>query len=305
MRVDPKLIIATLKRNDDRIRQTARELGISPGTVRRWKKRASTGIPHKTLRYSTGALARRSTAPKRRRRTSLSASEQDRILRMRKERQLGAIKLTRLLGLACHPKTVHRFLKRQGLVAAGSTYRRPRYQPTTHMHTRNAIAPGKLQMDVKFVTPELSGLLRTCYLYGVMDIYSRYKQGVILPELDQRLAILALDTILPALPFTPDFIQTDNGFEFQSSFHAFVTGTLGWEHHYIHKSSPNENAVIERSFRTDEEEFFWRIEEPLRDFFDFNDRYQDFLEYYNEVRPHLGLALQTPRQRLNSFKTVQ
>jgi hypothetical protein len=39
-----------------------------------------------------------------------------------------------------------------------------------------------------------------------------------------------------------------------------VTGTLGWDHHYIHKSAPNENAVIERSFRSDEEEFFWRMD---------------------------------------------
>ena len=59
---------------------------------------------------------------------------------------------------------------------------------------------------------------------------------------------------------TYDFIQTDNGLEFQSSFHRYVTGTLGWDHHYIHKSTFTENAVIERSFRSDEEECFRRMD---------------------------------------------
>jgi hypothetical protein len=59
-----------------------------------------------------------------------------------------------------------------------------------------------------------------------------------------------------------DFIQTDNGLEFQSSFHRYVTGTLGWDHHYIHKSTLNEDAVIERSFRSDDKSscgaWMWR-----------------------------------------------
>ncbi len=304
MRLAPKLIIAALRRNEDKVRLTARELGISPATVIYWRKRAATGQLRRQFRYSTKGLKRRSTAPKSRRKTSLAAGDQDRIVSLRKEREIGAIKLTYLLGLPCHPKTVHRFLKRKGLVHEGKTYRRPRYQPTRHMHTRNALAPGKLQMDVKVVTPELSGLVFTCYLYGVMDIWSRYKQGLIMPTLEQRISAMALDYLLAKLPFEPDFVQTDNGLEFQSEFHAHVAQTLAMEHHYIHKSSPNENAVIERSFRTDEEEFFWRVDAPYVDFFDFKDRYQDFLTYYNQQQPHLGLNLQTPLQRLESFQGV-
>ncbi len=41
---------------------------------------------------------------------------------------------------------------------------------------------GYLQMDVKYVTPELSGLPYTCYLYAVMDIATRYKAGLSCPE---------------------------------------------------------------------------------------------------------------------------
>ena len=300
MRVDPKLIIASLKRNNDQVRLTARELGISPSTVRLWRKRASTGQLRYRSRYSTADLARKSTARKSLQRI-LSAADQDRIVALRSARDVGATKICHMLGLSCHPKTVHRFLKRKGLIHEEKTYRRPHYQATKHMHTRNVAAPGKLQMDVKVVTPELSGILYTCYLYGVVDIYSRYKQGVIMSYLKQESTGLALHYLLEKFPFEADFVQTDNGLEFQSEFHRYVLEEIELEHHYIHKSSPNENAVIERSFRTDEEEFFWRLDTPLESFFDFNDRYQAFLTYYNTQRPHHGLNLQTPLQRLQPF----
>jgi transposase InsO family protein len=220
------------------------------------------------------------------------------ITRLRKERGHGARKLKMLTGTSAHYNTIHRFLKAKGLTAPGKNYRRPRYQETTHMYVKNALQPGKLQMDVKYVTPELSGLVHTAYLYAIMDIYSRYKQGVILPAVDQALAIEALKYMVPLLPFTPDFVQTDNGLEFQARFKAYVTKELGWQHHHIHKSSPNENAVIERSFRTDEEEFFWRMDGPAKDVVQLNADYQSWLRYYNEERPHLGIELKTPLEKL-------
>lgn len=305
MRVNPKDIIMRLKANDDRVRQTARELGISPGTVIYWRRRASTGIGRHRLRYSTKGLARRSTRPKTVRSTTLPAGQQRELLAVRRQTHYGAAKLAKLVHTGKHPRTVHRFLKSRGLTAPGKNYRRPRYQETTHMYLKNATQPGKLQMDVKYVTPELSGLAHTTYLYAVIDIWSRWKQGVILPAVDQALAIEALQTMVPLLPFTPDFIQTDNGLEYQQRFKAYVTTELGWQHHYIHKSSPNENAVIERSFRTDEEEFFWRIEAVPEDLFVLNKRYQDYLSGYNTFRPHLGLDLQTPQEKLQSFEGVQ
>ena len=302
MRVDPKLIIQTLKANNDQVRKTARDLGISPGTVIRWRRLAATGRLSQMYRYSSQGLARQSTKPKTSRITTLTASEQDRIIALRNARGLGAIKITAMLGLSCHPKTVHRFLKAKGLTSPTHNYRRPRYQETTHMYVKNALVPGKLQMDVKYVTPELSGLPHTCYLYAAMDIWSRYKQGVILPLLDQGLAIEALDWIQQHVPFIPDFIQTDNGLEFQARFRVFVTEKLGWKHHYIHKSSPNENAVIERSFRTDEEEFFWRLDTVPHNIPELNAGYQEYLRFYNEERLHLGIELKTPLSRLQSVQ---
>lgn len=232
----------------------------------------------------------------------LSAEEQRAILALREKRGLGAIKLAATLGIPSKYRSVHRFLKARGLTAPAHNYRRPRYQETTHMYVKNALTPGKLQMDVKYVTPELSGLVHTVYLYGIMDIFSRFKLGVMLPAVDQALAIRSAGEIIPLLPFTADFIQTDNGLEFQARFKTFVTEELGLTHHYIHKSSPNENAVIERSFRTDEEEFFWRLNQRPRNLIELNDLYQEFLYYYNTERPHLGIDLMTPQAKLQSVQ---
>jgi len=304
MRVNPKQIIFTLKDNNDAVRLTARQLGISPSTVLYWRRRATTGSIRFAKRYSTNGLERKSTKPKTARATSLSASQQDAILAMRSRTRYGAAKLEQLVHTGKHHRTIHRFLKARGVTAPTKNYRRPRHQETTHMYLKNALQPGKLQMDVKYVTPELSGLPHTTYLYAVIDIWSRWKAGIILPAVDQALAIEALAHIVPTLPFTPDFIQTDNGLEYQQRFKRYVTTTLGWEHHYIHKSSPNENAVIERSFRTDEEEFFWWIDERPEDLVVLNARYQEYLHEYNTFRPHLGLGLQTPQEKLQSYSSV-
>jgi transposase InsO family protein len=300
MRVEPSEIIKRLKANNGLIRKTARELDISPATVINWRVRATSGS--NGLRHLATRVKRRSTRPKSFRSTKLDAETQDKIVECKKQFGFGAKKINHLINADVHYGTIHRFLKSKGLTAPSKNYRRPRYQETTHMYLKNAHEPGKLQMDVKYVTPELSGLVHTAYLYAVIDIYSRYKQGVILPLLDQRLAIEALRQITPSLPFNPDFIQTDNGLEFQKAFLDFVNNDFGWNHHYIHKSSPNENAVIERSFRTDEEEFFWRIEETPKNLLELNTMYQEYLKYYNEIRPHLGIDLLTPLKKLQSIQ---
>lgn len=108
----------------------------------------------------------------------------------------------------------------------------------------------------------------------------------------------------PSWPFPVSFVQTNNGFEFMKRFHARCL-ELGLEHHHIHKSSPNENAVIERSFRTDQEEFFqfrlhrWGRPETL---LDLNEKYARYLHHYNTERPHYGLQFLTPAQKLEEYE---
>ncbi len=85
MQVNPKDIIFRLKANNDHIRQTARDLDVSPGTVLHWKRRASTASTNKHWRYST--------RPHTVRATSLSAEQtgtvlEERIVASKREERL-------------------------------------------------------------------------------------------------------------------------------------------------------------------------------------------------------------------------
>ena len=292
MRVDPKKIVRRLKKNFGKVRKTARELGISPGTVILWRDR------FKQYWYD-----RLSTRPHHLRNRSITPKETSRILAFRAKTGFGAEKIKYRLNLSHHWTMIHDVLKENGYTRQQISHRRPRLQPTKHMHAKNATTPGKLQMDVKHVTPQLSGLPHTVYLYAVIDIFSRYKAVIFLPVLDQKHAILALGHILPTLPFTTDFIQTDNGPEFQAAFDEHVT-KLGWKHHYLHKSAPNENGVIERSFRTDEDEFFFFRYERAINLSNLNLQYQLYMHEYNTERPHMSLAMLTPAEKLQSVQNV-
>ena len=291
MRLKPKEIIKLLNLNGGKVRQTARELGISPGTVINWRKRARS--IYSSLRLNPENLSRKSTAPKTSH-INFTASEQDAITSMRKATGHCAEKIVRDLRLDCGHRAVHNFLKKKGLVAEWGSRRRPFYQETTHMNVKNTTKPGYLQMDVKYITPELSGLTHTCFLYAIIDIYSRFKQAVILPLLDQSYSIEAARLLIPKFPFKAVFIQTDNGLEFQERFHTCMIQELKLQHHHIHKSNPNENGVIERSFRTDEDEFFCfppRRTKRAKTMEELNLQYQEFLRFYNYDRYHLSLKL--------------
>lgn len=288
MRVKPRDIVLTFKQTGS-VSETARTLSVHRATVYRWLRRARTSYGKG---YSSRNLVRKSTRPKTIH-YALNSTAMVEVLKLRRQRGYGARKVRYLARVSAHHNTVHRLLDRHGLITQGKLHRRPRFQDTVHMHTKNAHTVGYLQMDVKHVTPELSGLPWTCYEYAVMDIYSRYKDAVILNQLDANGAVVSLLEILSRLPFKATFIQTDNGLEFHGLFRETVLG-LKLQHHYIHVHSPNENAVIERSFRTDEEEFFFRLEQRPQHYDELRQWFKDYLQQYNYYRPHLSLNFKTP-----------
>lgn len=291
MPVSPSDIIKSLIANNLNIEITANILGIHRSTVYRWVKKARSPSGYKVvLRYKH--LKKASTRPKTGY-TALSTTQKADILALRSRKQYSSEKIKRILKLSASVSTIKRYLRSKNLLRKQLKYRRPKYQSTKHMNLKNTNTIGYLQMDVKYITPELSGLPWTCFEYAVIDIYSRYKEAVILNQVDQDGSILALMEILPKLPFKPVFIQTDNGLEFQNRFVEYLNN-IGLKHHFIHKSTPNENAVIERSFRTDEEEFFLRLEKPPKHYDEFKEWFALYLKEYNTYRPHLGINLKTP-----------
>ncbi len=266
-------------------------LGIHHSTVYRWRDQAGT-YRH---RFTSLKLKRKSTRPLNIHRHQFTPQQSQDIKRYRNKTGQMAEKIVAKLGLPVHWRTVHRWLKAKGLVREYGYHRRPKFQNTIHMHAKNTPTIGYLQFDVKYVTPELSGLPWTCFEYAAIDIFSRYKEAVILNHLDQDGSQAAILEILPKLPFKPVFLQTDNGLEFQGRFQKMCQD-MGLKHHMIHKSTPNENALIERSFRTDEEEFFFRLDRAPIHYDELRTWFANWLHEYNHERPHLSLELKTPYQ---------
>jgi hypothetical protein len=107
-----------------------------------------------------------------------------------------------------------------------------------------------VQIDVKFIEPITtgSGRRKRYYQYTAIDDCTRLRVLRAYPRSDQKTAIQFLDYVLSRLPFQVEKIQTDNGAEFQSSFHWHVLDQ-GIGHIYIRPATPRLNGKVERSHR--------------------------------------------------------
>jgi len=159
-----------------------------------------------------------------------------------------------------------------------------------------------VQMDVKFITP-VGGAGKRFYQFTAIDDCTRLRVLKIYPRCNQKTAIQFLDYLLAKLPFRVEVIQTDNGGEFGSQFHYHVLDR-GIRHVYIKPAIPRLNGKVERSHRIDEEEFYRMLDGVVIDDTKlFNDKLQEWENFYNFNRPHGGLDGQTPYERLRQKTT--
>jgi transposase InsO family protein len=164
--------------------------------------------------------------------------------------------------------------------------------------------PGhRVQIDVKFIQP-LAGARKRYYQFTAIDDCTRLRVLRIYDRCNQQTAIRFLDYLLERLPFRVEVVQTDNGAEFQSSFHWHVLDK-GIGHAYIKPHTPRLNGKVERSHRIDAEELYRMLQGVvIDDARVFNDKLKEWEDFYNYHRPHGGLNGQTPYERLRQ-KTIQ
>lgn len=266
--------IITVFKKTNSVSKTAYQLGISRSTVYRWKKKARRTYGYRNF-LSWQGLKRNSTRPHHIN-YKLIFSLKSKIIVLRNKRHFGAAKIKCYLMLSVSSRTIHHFLITKRLVTKQPDYRRPLFQNGKSMRPRNTTQLGYLQMDTKHVTPELGGLPFTVYEYAAIDILSRYKLAILLPDISDESASLALEFFLKWFPFSIKYIQTDNGLEFQRSFEQ-ACQKHNINHYFIHKNSPNENAVIERSFRTDQDEFYYWLEKTPQHLGELNEWFQQYI----------------------------
>jgi transposase InsO family protein len=209
-----------------------------------------------------------------------------------------AMYLKRYHDVAISNSGVWRILKRLDLNRLPASQRYTRHTQRWKRYEKQL--PGhQVQIDVKFIQP-LKGATprRKYYQFTAIDDCTRLRVLRIYPTLNQKTAIQFVDYVLQRLPFPVDVIQTDNGAEFQSAFHYHVLDK-GVGHHYIKPRTPRLNGKVERSHRIDAEEFYRLLDGVVIDDASvFNDKLQQWEDYYNYHRPHGGLDGQTPYERL-------
>ena len=99
----------------------------------------------------------------------------------------------------------------------------------------------------------------------------------------QANAIDFANHIIEKFPFRIREIRTDNGHEFQAMFHWHVED-LGIRRAYIRRVTPQLNGKVERSHRSDQQEFYQLL--TYKGDVDLEVRLGEWERFYNFHRPH-------------------
>lgn len=85
------------------------------------------------------------------------------------------------------------------------------------------------------------------------------------------------------------------GHEFQAKFHWHVED-LGIRHAYIKRGTPQLNGKVERSHRSDQQEFYQLL--SYKGDFDLEAKLDEWERFYNFHRPHGAFKGKTPYEAL-------
>jgi transposase InsO family protein len=271
---------------------TCRHFGISRQAFYRWKRRYAA--------QGEAGLADRPSTPHR----SPGATPRDvvsKILYLRQHYHFGpgriADYLRRFHQQSLAVSSVHRILVRHGMnrLPANQKYRSQakrwqRYEKPQPGH--------RLQLDVKFLE-RIPGTRKRLYQFTAIADCTRIRVLKIFDACNQGTAIRFFDEVRRRLPFRVHVVQTDNRAEFQSHFHWHLD-SLDIRHVYIRPRTPHLNGKVERSHRVDDQEFYQLLDKDgiTDDIHLFNEKLQEWENYYNYHRPHGALDGQTPYERL-------
>lgn len=181
----------------------------------------------------------------------------DKILELRTTYQLGSIRISWYLecyhGITASESSVYRILVRNGLNRLPKTASKR----TVHTKRYSKKVPGhQIQVDVKFPKfKDSSGKKIISYQFTAIDDATRIRALKMYNRHNQTSAIDFIDYVIEKFPFRIHTVRTDRGHEFQAKFHWYVEDK-GMKHVYIKPRSPQLNGKVERSHRTDQEEFY-------------------------------------------------
>ncbi len=287
-------IINWFEEHERKIRLTARHFGFSPDTISRWAKAYD--------QYGPGGLENGSRRPNKVRQPQTPAAVLQRILELREERpSWGREKLRVLLareGIYISAKSIDRAiarLKARGILREPALQRkspRPHLKRLRRPHGLSVQEPGALiQMDSKQVRMTNG---KTVFQFGAVDCFTRKRVVALAPRLTSHQGARFLHKVIAGFSFPIQAIQSDGGSEFLGEF-AQTVSELKLTHYFNRPNYPQGNGRIERSFRTDDDEFY-HVQELPADLGRLEHALLAWNHVYETVRPHQALGYLTPDQ---------
>lgn len=255
-----------------------RRCGISRPTLRKWVKRYQ--------QQGLEGLQELSRRPQNSPSTKVTSLEEGWILSLRKERNLGARRIQNELFRLheCHLSlaTIHKVLRRNDV----KPLKRPKRKLGPKRYSR-PIPGERVQMDTMKLAPGL-------YQYTAVDDCTRYRVIGLYKRRTAANTLDFLERLCEEMPFPIQRIQTDRGGEF---FALKVQKRLmdwGIKFRPVKPASPHLNGKVERSQKTDLDEFYATA--------DFNDPelavlLDEWQHHYNWHRPHGSLGGKSPMER--------
>lgn len=257
--------------------------GISRPTLRKWLRRYE--------QEGLDGLESQSKRPHSTPRKKVFETEASIILGLRKKRGLGARRIqSELRGhsdIQLSLATIHKVLDRAGVKPLVVK----RINRKSCKRYSRPIPGDRVQMDVCKIGPGL-------YQYTAIDDCSRFKVLGLYPRRSAKATLSFLERVVEEMPFSIQRIQTDRGREFLAD--KVQKKLMQWAIKFrpIKPRSPHLNGKVERSQRTDLEEFYPTVD--LKDE-QLQLKVEEWQFYYNWHRPHSSLKGKTPIERISEL----
>lgn len=208
------------------------------------------------------------------------------ILDLRDSRNLGArrtqTELIRLHDCSLSLATIHKVLVSQQAKPIKKLRRKKQFKRYSR-----PIPGDRIQMDTCKIAPGI-------YQYTAIDDCSRWRVLEIYKRRTANNTLNFLELVLKQFPFAIQRIQTDRGLEFFSENVQLKLMSLGIKFRPNKPGSPHLNGKVERSQKTDLEEFYAIAD--LSNFEKLRDELGAWQFFYNWQRPHGSLKGKTPSQ---------
>lgn len=249
--------------------------GISRPTLRKWYQRF--------LESGIHGLSNQSRKPHHSPDQKITSETEKLILDLRKVRKLGARRiqneLKRLHLLSLSLASIHKVLMRHKV----KPLQRIRLKTSFKSYTRPV--PGdRVQMDTKKLALEK-------YQYTAIDDCSRWRVLGIYPRRSASNTLLFLERVFEEFPFPIQRIQTDRGREFFAVKVQEMLMENCVKFRPIKPRSPHLNGKVERSQKTDLQEFYSTVslDDP-----ELETKIEEWQFHYNWHRPHGSLNGKSP-----------